>query len=330
MNHRLRIGLVGCGRAAEKLYIPALAALQAEAQVTAVADPLAERRELLASHFVGSVTFDSVEALLESADLDAVIITTPPDTHVAVAALALQAGIPALVEKPLAPSLDGIDELEALAKSSPGWLMVGFNRRYWKPVRQLRQVMSVQPKPRAVRAQMTMISNMQAWAPVSCAADPLDDLSSHQLDLAHYIFDRPIVAVCARRPDQTSVSIQLRLGDNAVVDCFAKHGTPSQEAILVEYEGRQFRIDQDLGSERLYPANGPVRKILDYIDSIKRRCTGESSSLRKSYEQQLRSFFDHIHTGTLPQSDLASGISIIRAVEAAKQSAALQGKEILI
>src|SRR5262245_54787210 len=136
----LNIGLIGCGRAAERYYLPALSRL-AEARLVAVADPLRERRELISSGIPGCLTFTSAEALLQKARIAAVIVATPPATHIAMAMLALSAGIPVLVEKPLAPSLAGVRELEALAASAKGSVMMGFSRRYWEPVRQLREIL---------------------------------------------------------------------------------------------------------------------------------------------------------------------------------------------
>lgn len=327
-NTPLNIGLIGCGRAAERFYLPALSRLKEKVRLVAVADPIRERRELISASNPDCVTFNSAEELLQKARIVAAIITTPPATHVPIAMLALLAGIHVLVEKPLAPFVAGVEELENLIASSTSSLMIGFNQRYWEPVCQLHHIVHNQGCSHVVSAQLIMMSNIQAWSPISGVSDPLGDLGSHQLDLLRYIFNREILAVSARWTDMHVIQMRVRLEDGVVANCLAAHSDVTQESITIQCECQQYRVG--LGSERIQPATGLIRSVLDFSDMLRRRLRGRRSSLRSSFERQLISFLNYVHTGATPHPGIADGIAVIRAVEAARQSAANSGMEVFI
>jgi len=327
VNVPLNIGLIGCGRAAERIYLPAFSCL-AEARLVAVADPISKRRELVSSYIPGCLAFSSAEALLQKARIAAIIIATPPTTHVTIAALALRADIPVLVEKPLAHSMAGVEALKTLVASSRGSVMVGFNRRYWEPVRQLRRTMCNLHDSDTVSAQLVMITNVQAWSPISGVSDVLDDLGSHQLDLLRYIFDREILAISARCTDTHAIRMRVRLAGGGIADCMAAHSNVFQESITVQRERQQYRIHT--GSERIQPVAGRIRFLLDLSDTLRRRLRSQQTSFNNSYKRQLISFLSYVRTGMTPQPSIADGIVAIRAVEAARRSVASGGMEVLI
>jgi len=74
------------------------------------------------------------------AHVDAVVVATPPSTHVAVALQAIEAGKHVLVEKPLAPTSDGARRLESAACAAGVVLMVGHTFEYNPAVRKLREL----------------------------------------------------------------------------------------------------------------------------------------------------------------------------------------------
>jgi len=324
MNRPLSIGLIGCGRVAEQFYLPALLNLQ-EGRLVAVADPVPQRRVLFLPPFPGCRAFDSAKELLDNSSVEALIITTPAETHVAIATMALRAGVSALVEKPLGISLAGIDELQAAASSSPARLMVGFNRRFWKPLQLLQQTLRQQLDSQKASAQLTMTTNSQVWAPIS---DPLDDLSSHQLDLLRYVFGRKLLAVSAEWKTSREIRVRVRLEGNVVAECLAAQAGVSQESIRVECNQRQYLVRVDMGSERIYPATGAIRTLLDFGDGVKRRLRRRPAPLRGSFRYQISYFLHCLRSGAPAKPDLDDGIAVLRAVGAARESAAHGGIEI--
>jgi predicted dehydrogenase len=102
------LGFLGLGSAFEA-YARQIGELQAEGAVRVVAgfDPAAERRRVAEQLFPSiDAGVDSAEALVDRADVDAVLVLTTIPSHGPLTELALHAGKHVLVEKPVAASLD--------------------------------------------------------------------------------------------------------------------------------------------------------------------------------------------------------------------------------
>lgn len=123
----MRIGIIGLGSIAQKAYLPLLASWPGVTPVLVTRTP-----RTLASVGDAFRVPDRFTALDDaiSSGLDAALVHTPSETHPEIAATLLRAGVPVLVDKPLATSYEPARALVTLAAELGGSLMVGFNRRY--------------------------------------------------------------------------------------------------------------------------------------------------------------------------------------------------------
>lgn len=121
----LRALLVGSGARAAALAAAAPAAGWA---IAGVASPHAAQRDR--ARFAGAPAFADVTEAIDATRPDAVIIASTTASHAAAAAPVLAAGIPLLIEKPLAGTLDDADALVAAAAAAGVPLMVGHNDRF--------------------------------------------------------------------------------------------------------------------------------------------------------------------------------------------------------
>ena len=79
-----------------------------------------ERRRVLASDFPDLPVYDDLDQLLD-AGVDAVTITTPPETRRQLVLQALAAGAHVIADKPFAPTAEGGRELDRAAEASRDW-----------------------------------------------------------------------------------------------------------------------------------------------------------------------------------------------------------------
>ena len=84
----------------------------------------------------------SIETALANANADAVLIVTPPATHLAIATVALQSGKDVLTEKPLTPTLGEARLAIAEADRSGNEFMVCQNYRFRAHARLIRDVIA--------------------------------------------------------------------------------------------------------------------------------------------------------------------------------------------
>jgi predicted dehydrogenase len=116
---RLRIGIVGCGDVASRHYLPALAELAPDVQLSALMDVRLDAAERTAAAVGGWApevgVFDDLDAMLRADELDAVIDLAPAPHHGAVNQAVLDAGVDLYSEKPIAKTVAEADRLIATA-----------------------------------------------------------------------------------------------------------------------------------------------------------------------------------------------------------------------
>ncbi|MCA9576275.1 MAG: NAD-dependent epimerase/dehydratase family protein [Polyangiales bacterium] len=131
----LSVAIVGAGYIAD-YHVAALRAVPG-VRIAAVCD-LRESAaaRFAASHGIGA-SYGDLGAMLNAETLDAVHVLTPPQAHVAPAAQALRAGVDVLLEKPLAHTLAGCEELAHAAREGRAQLGISHNFLFTKPYERL-------------------------------------------------------------------------------------------------------------------------------------------------------------------------------------------------
>jgi myo-inositol 2-dehydrogenase / D-chiro-inositol 1-dehydrogenase len=122
----LRIGLLGAGRIG-KVHAAAISGTPG-ASVAAVADALPEAAHALGQEYGCPV--QSIDEILASSTVDAVLIATPTDMHADLIIAAANAGKAIFCEKPIDLSVERTRQCIAVAAAKNIPLMVGFNRRF--------------------------------------------------------------------------------------------------------------------------------------------------------------------------------------------------------
>jgi predicted dehydrogenase len=126
---KVRIGVIGLGAVAQVIHLPILSKMR-EVEIVALCDT----EKLKARHLTGKYGAKSSHSdpaeMLKSVELDAVVICTPTSSHRDLALLAIQSGVDALVEKPIARNHPEAVEIATAAAKSQRKVMVGMNNRF--------------------------------------------------------------------------------------------------------------------------------------------------------------------------------------------------------
>lgn len=135
---KLRIGIVGLGRAFS-IMLPTFR--DARVQLVAAADPRAEARRRFAKDF-GGKTYDTVDELCADPDTEIVYVATPHQLHARHAILAARNGKHALVEKPMALTLNDCASMIAAARQAGVHLIVGHSHSFDAPILRTRELIA--------------------------------------------------------------------------------------------------------------------------------------------------------------------------------------------
>jgi predicted dehydrogenase len=112
---RIRLGLVGCGSLALRGVLPHLVLDDAKqkAELVGVADVAEDRAKAAAEKFGIRHHFTSLEEMLDTVDVDAVLVVTPIPHHFSQAMTAIEAGKHVYVQKTMTSTVDEADALLA-------------------------------------------------------------------------------------------------------------------------------------------------------------------------------------------------------------------------
>ncbi len=130
---RLRISVVGLGMAVEP-HAKSLLDLKDQVEVRWAASPSQQRTEQFASRYPFPVTTDVTQAI-EDPEVDAVILLTPPGTHLDLAEQSIKNGKHVLVEKPLEFDVRRATAIVEAAERAQRTLGVVFQHRFRKSTR---------------------------------------------------------------------------------------------------------------------------------------------------------------------------------------------------
>lgn len=139
MTKKLGIGIVGLGMASLP-HARALLELGDRIEVLHAFSPSADRRAAFAKAHGLPVT-DTIEAIFSDPRVDAVLVLTPPNTHLELVQMTASAGKHVLLEKPLEVSVERAEQLVAVAEAARITLGIVLQNRFRPAAQQLRAVL---------------------------------------------------------------------------------------------------------------------------------------------------------------------------------------------
>ena len=190
----VKFGLLGAGRIG-KVHAKAVTG-DANAKLVAVADAFPAAAQAIADQYGCDVR--TIEAIEAAADIDAVVICTPTDTHADLIERFVKAGKAVFCEKPIDLSLARVKQCLEVVRAHKGTLMVGFNRRF-------------DPHFQAVRGQidagaigdveMVVITSRDPGAPpveyIKRSGGIFRDMTIHDFDMARFLLGEEVTEVAA-------------------------------------------------------------------------------------------------------------------------------------
>jgi len=219
-------------------------------------------------------------------NVDAVTIAVPTETHLEIARRFLSAGIPALVEKPMARSLAEADEMIAVAAKAGALLAVGHTERFNPAVAVAREQLT---DPRFIE-----VHRLGTFPKRSLDIDVVFDVMIHDLDVILSVvrsevesIDAVGVAVLTKRFDIANVRIRFKNG--CIANLTASRISREQVRkirffqrdayISIDYAAQKvekFTISHPLGIPKIDGGDLPVtheeplaRELADFVDAVR-------------------------------------------------------------
>lgn len=198
MEKKIKWGFIGCGEATKYKSGPAFQQIE-NSEVVAVMSRRIEKAKAYACERGIKRWYDDAQELVDDPEVNAVYIATPPSSHATFAIMAMKAGKPAYIEKPMAVTYEECCRINRISKETGVPCFVAYYRRflpYFQKVKSLIEegsvgkVINVQVRFAQPPRAMDTNKKEQPWRvqPAIAGGGYFYDLAPHQLDLLQDLF----------------------------------------------------------------------------------------------------------------------------------------------
>ncbi len=319
------MGLAGAGWVTAH-HLDAWAALRNRATIVAIADPSRSAAESRAVQYGIPAVYDSVEALLDAEQLDAIDVAAPREAHAPICRMAAAKGLPILCQKPLAPSLA---EAETLVNDIRGRarMMVHENWRFRPHYRQIHAWIGAGRVGEIRTVMMTLLSS--GLLPDASGTLPalvrqpmlatlermlLMEVMIHHVDTLRFLFgplqlqSSRLGKNCAQIRGEDRATLFLRGANGAAISLigdFMAHGHP-----VAQYDGLEI-----LGT------SGAISLQRDQLSLTGAQNENFKLDLRANYSASYRAvfmhFLDRLRDGAPFETAPEDNLETLRIVESA-------------
>lgn len=330
----IHVGIVGCGYWGMN-YVRVFDELP-DSVVVAVCDLRRERLDAVRQRYKMVGTYADLDDMLNSLEIDAVVVSTSAGSHAEIAKRCLHKGKHVLLEKPLSTDIAEGEALAGLAEQSEAVLMVGHTFLYNDGIRRMKEYMHSESFGRVYYLHATRTN----LGPIRHDVNALWDLAPHDVAIFNYLLDsHPLVvsAVGSRllNNDREDVGfVTLTYPDEVIANIHVSWADPNKVREVVAVGSRQRLVFDDLNnlervrifekgvcpSEQEADSFGEFRFLLRDGAIISPKI--ETSEPLKN---QCVHFLDCVKDGTRPLTDARNGLQVVKVMDAVQRSLERRG-----
>lgn len=321
---KVRIGIIGCG-GRSKAHTKSFATFDF-AQVVAVADLIESCRNETAAQFGCTRIYKDHREFFanESAEtVDALLICVEPTAHGEIERMAIEAGIPFLVEKPVHMDMAEADEIASLIEKKGLITAVGFQDRYLDLMEKIKEELPKHPAGGLVYGSWVGgIPKRWWWLKKSTCGGQLYEQNIHLVDGLRWLYGEPLSVYA------TASRGMIVAGKNAPEE----YDTDDHSTVVIRFENNvTATIVSGCYSTSVRPRCGLYITLPDIVFDYRLRnnliitTADESRDIPRKVDQTLlldKAFLKAVMTGdrSLIRSDYADALKTHKLCLAANES----------
>ena len=196
MGKIYRVGIIGCGRVANKYHMPSLKKLE-NVELVAFCDLIQERAEKAKADYgtQNAAVYTDYKMLLADKSIDIVHVCTPNRSHSFITIDALEMGKHVMCEKPMAKTYEEAKAMVEAAKRTGRKLTIGYQSRHSDPAQYIKNACESGVLGEIYYAKALAIRRrgVPTWGVFldkeEQGGGPLIDIGTHALDLTLWLMD---------------------------------------------------------------------------------------------------------------------------------------------
>ena len=279
-------GFIGCGEVTEKKSGPAFNMIEGSRVVAVMSRDEEKAKSYAIRHQIPRWYTDAQE-LIGDEDVNAIYIATPPSSHATFAIMAMKAGKPVYIEKPMAASYEDCARINRISKETGVPCFVAYYRRYLPYFQKVRQLVEEGEIGNVINVQIRFAQPPRAldyntknlpWRvqPDIAGGGYFYDLAPHQLDLLQDMFGCILEA-----EGYKSNRGGLYEAEDTISACFKfDSGLPGSGSVFT-YD--PIALHTERGREEILPPNPPhvqlplIKAVVEHLQG-KAVCTCDGVS----------------------------------------------------
>lgn len=313
----ITIGLIGAGNFAKGTLLPIIAAHSNKFYLKTIVNRTGDKALNVARLFKAEKISSDQNDIFNDPDIDLVMICTRHNNHAELVLKGLKAGKHVYVEKPLAVTMEQLDEIKRFYKENEGKpvpaLMVGFNRRFSKYAKEIKRLIDNRTSPVMLRYRMNAgFIPADVW--VHADGGRIIGEGCHLIDLMQYLVGKEVVSCSASHinpqsgiflsEDNRSVTMEFGDGSIAFIDYFSCGSKElPKEYMEAHWENKSLIMDD-------------YKKLTGY--GVKPKSISSNTS-KKGHEEEWLALYDALKNGKSPidldSLFLTTKLSILSAQE---------------
>jgi len=308
------------------------AAASSDAELVAICETNPEARVSLMKQYPGATVTDSPARLLEK--VEAVIVATPATSHAELGNMAIEAGIPALIEKPFALTVADAEQLAEKAEKRNVPILVGHLLEYHPVVERLKEMLGKSE----LGDLYYLYSQRVNLGQIRPDENALWSFGPHDVSVALYLLGEMPVTLSAQgrsylqRGIEDVVFLNLTFESGVMAHVQMSWLDPHKVRRLTVVGSRQMAVFDDMQ---------PREKLTIYDKGVNRppeyRSYGESLTIREGdifiprlpnvepLTVQFQHFIRVVRGEEKGRADHADGVRVVRVLDAATRSLAQGG-----
>ena len=288
---KVNLGILGAGNFASTTIMPILKELKKDCLVLGVASSTGLSAQSLATNFKIKNKYTTEEEILNSPEIDAVLILTPHFNHAELVIKALSKGKAIYVEKPLALTSDSLVEIEeAIYNADNPKLFIGFNRRFSEATQFIKQKLIQNPANSISFRFSVPPLDKDHWTNIKeIGGGRVVGEAIHAIDLACYLFDSLPQSISSSAPidkennevneNQVFINVNFANGAHASIQYFSEtNQSLGKERIEVHGSGSSYIVEDF--------------QLLRYLEGNQDKSKVFSSG--KGHKESLQIFLDYV------------------------------------
>lgn len=303
------------------------------ARLVAIADPMVAAAETVRAAYGCDIR--SIDTILASKDVDAVVICTPTDTHADLIERFARAGKAVFCEKPVDLSLARVQACLRVVDAEKATLMVGFNRRFDPDFMALKAAIDA---GHIGSVEMVTIISRDPGAPpanyISRSGGIFRDMTIHDFDMARWLLGEEVETVQAAASVLTDPAIG-DLGDFDSVNVILRTAS-GRQAIISNSRRATYGYDQRievLGSKGMVSAENQAENRVTIANRDGYRAAPLlnffMSRYTAAYANEIAAFVRSVTQGTPTPTTGHDGLLALALADAALKSVA-EGRSVKV